>query len=236
MTAVWSFVPQEQFTESLLSDVTQVQVSPLKDWVGTITDGSLRSFELRYTVVTSAIVKNMAQFFTDRRGAYDPFQFRNPNDDQDYIVRFDTDLRPEHFAPGFFRTNPLTFTLVSTIPRIIPASLYIIDTQVRSTLATFATSLAGGSTLVVNFSSPLGDGGWLRLLAASSGTATAPYSFTVMYQDATSFNSWLSRRETVVSTNAMLEYELLGTYGRFTFTAAASGGWIEGGITLVPLR
>jgi phage-related protein len=110
----WSYIPQQQFTQTLTSAVTVIAPAPRAEIVGKLTDKILHEFKLRYTVVGSGEVNSMAAFFQARHGSFEAFLFRSPTDQRSYLVRFSESLTVEHFTPSFFRTNELTFTEVTS--------------------------------------------------------------------------------------------------------------------------
>lgn len=101
--AHWGFMPQDVLDEEIGADVAVAIVSPLTINVERAGPELTRGFRLRYSVLTSADAQAMAAFYTARRGAWEPFDWINPNDMRVYSVRFDSRMRLEHFAPGFFR-------------------------------------------------------------------------------------------------------------------------------------
>lgn len=109
---LWSFIPQDTFTEFLASPGNAVTVGPQTQITGKASPSFVRSFELHYTVVTSDQCRQMVQFFYDRRGAFLPFDFVNPNDQRVYQVRFDPSMRAELFTPAYFLVEGLTLTVV----------------------------------------------------------------------------------------------------------------------------
>lgn len=110
--ATWIYTPQEVFEERYDTAVAQTLVSPLRDWAGQDALGAIRGFQLRFALVTSANAAGMAAFYTARRGPYESFGFTNPNDRQDYLVRFDEAMTLELFTPIFFRTGTVPFVVV----------------------------------------------------------------------------------------------------------------------------
>lgn len=115
--ALWAFsaAPQDVLAETLTAFPTVTLVGPQSDLVGRWVDDVTRGFRLRYTTVTSDIASQMGAFFRDRRGAFEAFDFINPNDGRAYLVRFDSDLQIEYFTPAYFRTGgDLLFVVVTS--------------------------------------------------------------------------------------------------------------------------
>lgn len=115
--ALWAFSasPQDVFVETITGHPVVTPIGPQSDVVGRQIDDATRGFRLRYTTVTSDIASQMGQFFRDRRGMYEAFDFVNPNDALVYLVRFDTAMRVEYFTPGYFRTGgDLNFMVVAS--------------------------------------------------------------------------------------------------------------------------
>lgn len=109
--AVWSYVPQEAMAEALTT-YAPVSTAGLQAEYPTVGPRAfIRSFHLRYVTVTSDDAQGMAEFFLDRRGAFEPFDWVSPNDGATYHVRFGSAMRLEHFAPGFLRTGEVVFTV-----------------------------------------------------------------------------------------------------------------------------
>ena len=103
MAGVWSYSPQEIMAETLVGNVTQDRVSLQSAIVGRSTALVARTWRLRYTVVTTSQCTSMAAFFVANQGAFQEFQFRNPNDSVLYRARFDSTMVIEYFTPGFLR-------------------------------------------------------------------------------------------------------------------------------------
>jgi hypothetical protein len=118
----------------------------------------------------------------------------------------------------------------------MPSSWSTVIGQHRSTAGTWAQSIAAGSSLTVQLSS-LEWFGAIRVIAASSGAVSLPYSFTIeLLQSHTQGGPFLSRQWTRVSTSANLEYDLVGRFGELRLTAASSATYLAGFAACVPVQ
>jgi hypothetical protein len=110
----WPYPPQGVFEERLGAAAIVADVGPRATITGRVTEDLVRLFRLRYTVVTTGQADRMWDFYRARHGAFQPFDFINPNDGAVYFVRFaNPGLDFENFLPGFWRGGgELAFTVV----------------------------------------------------------------------------------------------------------------------------
>ena len=118
MPAVWSYVPQAVMTETLTTAVRIAQVSPQAEVRGWMTSSATRAWRLQYTTVDTrldqAMVTSMVAAFDAAKGSWTALTWRNPNDQQDYTVRFDSTLTTELFMAGLHRTGDVLFIAVTS--------------------------------------------------------------------------------------------------------------------------
>jgi hypothetical protein len=99
--AVWSYTPQEQFAETLVTATTVTHVTPASAVAGQPTAEHQRLFRLRYSLVDTATVNSMAAFYEAQNGswlAFDAHLFGVT-----HRVRFDEAMTVELFQPGLAR-------------------------------------------------------------------------------------------------------------------------------------
>src|SRR5437899_3336493 len=109
---LWAFVPQDVLVETLEAAGTIVPVGPQSVVTGRATGEFIRAFDLRYSIVTSEDCRAMTRFFIGQRGAWQPFDFVNPNDQRAYRVRFDPSVSVDLFTPAIFAVDGLRLTVV----------------------------------------------------------------------------------------------------------------------------
>jgi hypothetical protein len=109
---LWAFIPQDVLTETLLAAAIVVPVGPQTNIAGHATDEFVRTFELRYSVITSEDCRAMTRFFLNQCGAWLAFDWVNPNDQRAYRVRFDPLMRADLFTPAYFAVDGLRLTVV----------------------------------------------------------------------------------------------------------------------------
>jgi phage-related protein len=109
--AVWSYQPQNVMTETLRvgTRVTYVGGSAI---TGTQTENVARTWNLQYSLVTTAEAGSMAAFYVAQGGPWVAFDWTNPNDAASHRVRFDSGLDLALFQPALLRTTGLTFVEV----------------------------------------------------------------------------------------------------------------------------
>ena len=110
-----------------------------------------------------------------------------------------------------------------------------LSAQQRRTLGTFAGSLGVGSATTIVVAS-LDLMAAVRVLWASSGPTTAPYSFQVAFQQGHNSGTWLSYEVFNVSTCAAVEFDAAGRVGLLTITNAGSTAYSQGAIYALPVQ
>lgn len=112
--ATWPYAPQAVLTTALTApNAFATVVAPQTVVAGATAALLQRAFQLTFATVTSADAAGMRAFFTQQLGSFMSFDFLHPSDQQAYRVRFESTMQLEWFSPPFFRTNPLTFVVVS---------------------------------------------------------------------------------------------------------------------------
>lgn len=109
-----------------------------------------------------------------------------------------------------------------------------LDAQNRALLGSFAQTVSSASQVGIAVGS-LDRFSGLRVLAASSGAGTNPYSFSVALYQGHSSNIWLGLERYEVSTCAMLEFDCLGRYGLIVVTVPASAAYVAGAAYALPI-
>lgn len=110
--AVWSYTPQEVLFETIVMPVRTAPVAPGTFVHGRVTDNFTREVRLRYVVTDSIACGSMAAFFDTQNGPAYAFDWRNPNDEVLYRVRFGSEMRVEMFQPGLLRTGEVVFVIL----------------------------------------------------------------------------------------------------------------------------